>query len=93
MSEPTGLPETQTPEAFETLYTKRLKNKCRFNQNPYQKILKLNSPKTAKAKIKRIGATYVSTDILALFHTDDNEDQEQEAPQVKFFGDSPSSDF
>ncbi|CAH1102302.1 unnamed protein product [Psylliodes chrysocephalus] len=62
----------------------------------YERVLKLNSPKTAKAKIERIGATYVNTNIFdALFSPSvtDNEKKQQEDPPAKIFEDSPLGDL
>lgn len=51
MSEPDkAAKNTQT--AYKTLYSKRLKNRCRPNFEEIQKIAKINTPKHFKAKIK-----------------------------------------
>ncbi|CAH1115859.1 unnamed protein product [Psylliodes chrysocephalus] len=90
MSEPEGPP---IASGFITEYTKRLKNRCRLSQPQYTKILKLNSPKSAKAKIKRTGQTYVSTNIFdALCPAIIPEKKVLEAPQAKISRESPSSD-
>lgn len=69
----------------------KLKNKCRFKHSQYDKILKLTSPNSVKAKIERTGLKYVRTNTLDLFQDSDNEEGESKAPQFEISTIRPSN--
>ncbi|CAH1103815.1 unnamed protein product [Psylliodes chrysocephalus] len=93
--EPTGPPIIFHPSptrGFSTEYTRKFKNKCRLKHSQYDRIFKLTSPKSVKAKIKRTGQKYVSTNTLELFQDSDNETRESKAPHAEFPKIRPSND-